>query len=429
VTTSPANTSIAEDPTFAGGWVQYVVGKFGGAGGKRIYALDNEPALWSSTHHDVHPARLTYDELWQRMRDYGAAIIAADPGAEISGPVEWGWPNYFCSDADDISKGCSAQSPDRAKHGGEELVAWLLDQAAAWEKANGKRLLHYLDLHYYPQGGNPPQNTRSLWDPSYVDPSWINDKIRLIPRMHGWVDQHYPGTKLLVSEYDWGHHNDALGAITYAEVLGIFAREGLDAATAWGAPAANEMAFGAWKLYLDYDGGGAQFETTYAETSVSAAGVQAFAAVGATRATVALINEGNAAVTIDVALKSFQPAGNAKWFMGSGLSITAQKDVAANHGVFPVTLPAMSYGMMQLDGVGPMFADMAVLSDMASPADLGTEPDLIVDLGYQGWGDDPAGGQAGGCGCALGTRIPPTPNMLLAILAMALLARRRAGRR
>ena len=75
------------------------------AAGKRIYALDNEPALWSSTHRDVHPARLTYDELWTKMRDTALAVHAADATAELAGPAEWGWPNYFCSDADVVSNG------------------------------------------------------------------------------------------------------------------------------------------------------------------------------------------------------------------------------------------------------------------------------------------------------------------------------------
>src|SRR6185503_2152892 len=65
-----STTSVAAAPAFAGAWVSYLTGTFGPSKGRRIYALDNEPNLWSSTHHDVHPARLTYDELWQRTRDY-----------------------------------------------------------------------------------------------------------------------------------------------------------------------------------------------------------------------------------------------------------------------------------------------------------------------------------------------------------------------
>ena len=199
----PTTTSMAVDTTWTTGWVTYLTSRFGPAQGHRIYALDNEPNLWSSTHRDIRTTRLTYDELWQRMRDHAEAILQADPTAEIAGPAEWGWPNYLCSDADDISKGCSAASPDRAKHGGLELTAWLLDQAKAYEQQKGKRILHYLDLHYYPQGGNPPAVTRSLWDPGYTGPSFINTQIRLLPRMRDWVSQHYPGTKTLVSEYDF----------------------------------------------------------------------------------------------------------------------------------------------------------------------------------------------------------------------------------
>jgi len=67
-----------------------------------------------------------------------------------------------------VSNGCTPNSPDRQAHGGAELMAWLLDQARAYEQKNGRRILHYLDLHYYPQGGNPPEVTRSLWDPAYT---------------------------------------------------------------------------------------------------------------------------------------------------------------------------------------------------------------------------------------------------------------------
>src|SRR5262249_2060090 len=152
--TPPAatQTSVAINPDWDGGWSMYLKNRFGSSNGQRIYALDNEPALWSSTHYDIRPQRLSYDELWMRMQTHAAAIMAADPTAQIAGPAEWGWPNYFCSDADNIQNGCSASSPDRAAHGGEELMAWLLDQAKAYEQAHGQRILHYLDLHYYPQG-------------------------------------------------------------------------------------------------------------------------------------------------------------------------------------------------------------------------------------------------------------------------------------
>jgi MYXO-CTERM domain-containing protein len=354
-----SQTSMVVDAGWSSQWVTYLVGKFGADTGGRIYALDNEPNLWSSTHHDVHPTKLTYDELWQKMRDNATAIVGADPTAEISGPAEWGWPNYFCSDADNIALGCSATSPDRAAHGGEELVAWLLDQAAAYEQDAGTRILHYLDLHYYPQGGSPPENTRSLWDPTYTDPSWINDQIQLIPRMHDWVNQHYPGTKIAISEFDFGDHTTATGAVTYAEVLGIFAREGVDMATAWSPPSIGDPAFGAYVLYRNFDGAGGAFESTYARTTVTGAGVAAFGAVGPTRATVALANENSSATDVVITLGNFQADATASVYaLGSGSSIDKQPDVTLDDaGAIALSLPATSIAMVVVQGTNPNVPD------------------------------------------------------------------------
>ena len=62
---NPLDTSIATDPSFAQAWVAHLVSLYGTAanGGVPFYDLDNEPVLWDSSHRDVHPNPLTYDEL------------------------------------------------------------------------------------------------------------------------------------------------------------------------------------------------------------------------------------------------------------------------------------------------------------------------------------------------------------------------------
>ncbi|MCC6554804.1 MAG: glycoside hydrolase family 44 protein [Polyangiaceae bacterium] len=392
----PQATSVATSPDWARQWVAYIVSKFGPANGQRIYALDNEPALWSSTHRDIRTQRLGYDELWQRMRDYAVAILDADPTAEISGPAEWGWPNYFCSDLDDVSQGCFASSPDRAAHGGVELVAWLLDQAKAYEDQNGKRILHYLDLHYYPQGGDPPEITRSLWDPDYTDPSWINDNIRLLPRMREWVDQHYPGTKLAVSEYDFYHHDEPIGAVTYAEVLGLFAREGVHVATAWGAPGEGEIAFAAFRLFGSFDGQGGRFEPVSVRATVTnGAGerVQAYAAVGQARMTVALVNEDPEDAEVTVTMGNFEPGTTAALYgNGGGAQISKLADVAVSGGQAVVTLPGTSIAMLVVDGHNPNeLPDGGTGSGGSGAGGSG------AGAGGAGNGADP--GEDEGCGC------------------------------
>ena len=112
----PHDTSIAATQTFDRDWVQHLVAKHGSAahGGVRFYELDNEPSLWNSTHRDVHPKPLTYDELASRSTKYAAAVKSADPGAFVLGHSDWGWCAYFFSAAD--PGGCGP-GPDRRSHG------------------------------------------------------------------------------------------------------------------------------------------------------------------------------------------------------------------------------------------------------------------------------------------------------------------------
>ena len=248
----------------------HIAGRVGaaGAGGVRFFALDNEPDLWNSTHRDVHPAPLSYDEIWQRTVDYASAIKTQDPGALVTGPVPWGWCAYFWSALD----GCGDGGPDLAGHGGVHYLEWYLQQAHDYETANGVRLVDYLDIHYYPQAGGVAlsddegvaavrlRSLKSLYDPDYVDESWIGSccgaAVDLIPRMKGWIAARYPGTKLAITEYNWGGDTGISSALAQAEALAIFGREGVDLATRWVAPAPGSRVEDAFRLYLDYDGAG-----------------------------------------------------------------------------------------------------------------------------------------------------------------------------
>ena len=217
----PLDTSIEVDELFAQGWVQHNVAQFGTAnnGGVRYYALDNEPMLWNSTHMDVHSEAASYDEVAERGIAYAQAIKSADPSAQILGPVSWGWTAYFYSALDAAPGGAWWLNPqDQNSHGGLPFLVWYLQQMAQFETTNGQRLLDFLDIHYYPQQTgvalNGPGNvarqdlrfesTRSLWDPDYNDNSWINETVRLLPRMKEWINQNYPGTKLAITEYNFG---------------------------------------------------------------------------------------------------------------------------------------------------------------------------------------------------------------------------------
>lgn len=273
ITPGPATqTSVPAPPELMARWVE-AIGQHDKRAGKRgvqMYFLDNEPGLWNHTHRDVHPDPLTYDELLDRTIRYGTAIRDADPEGKIAGPTSWGWSEYFYS-AKDLAEGAD-KAPDRRAHGGVPLVPWYLAQVAEHEKRTGQRLLDVLDLHYYPQAQGVYsdatdtataalriRSTRSLWDPAYKDESWINDTVRLIPRMKEWIAQNHPGLATSIGEYNFGGEKHISGALALAEALGRFGTTGLDYAFYWTMPPENSPAYWAFRAYRDFDGKGARF--------------------------------------------------------------------------------------------------------------------------------------------------------------------------
>jgi hypothetical protein len=68
---------------------------------------------------------------------------------------------------------------------------------------------------------------KSLYDPTYLDQSWIGQDVgqpvNLIPRLKAWIASRLPGTKIAITEYNWG---DGTTSSALAQALAIFGREG-----------------------------------------------------------------------------------------------------------------------------------------------------------------------------------------------------------
>lgn len=365
----PLDTSIAISPADVANEVQHLTTTHGPI---TFYNLDNEPMLWYDTHRDVHPTPTSYDELRNRTIAYAAAIKQADPSAKTLGPATWGWTAYFWAAADWTSGGdWWLNPPDRNAHGGIPFTAWYLQQLKAYQDQNGIRLLDYLDLHYYPQAngvalspaGNSAtqalrlRSTRSLWDETYADESWIGSAaegpyVRLIPRMKEWVNNNYPGTKLAISEYNWGALDHINGALAQADVLGIFGREGLDLATLWGPPSSDQPGAYAFRMYLNYNGLGDHFgETSIQASSTNQDQLAIYAAQRSSdnALTLILINKTNLALTSALTLQGFTPAAYASVYRYSSADlhhIQHQPDVPISAQGFTMTYPANSITLL-----------------------------------------------------------------------------------
>jgi photosystem II stability/assembly factor-like uncharacterized protein len=292
----PNATSIAMSPEEQTDFLRFMIEKMGyktaGQGGIRFIALDNEPGIWHATHRGMHPKGCSYDELWERTQTYATLLKKIDPGVKIAAPTAWGWTEYLMSGLDSQlvgqGKGTWENPPDFAAHGGEFLGRWLLKKLKAHEAETGVRLVDLLDFHFYPQTGiymagqpNDPavmegrvQETRVLWDPTWKDPSWMGKEtghvIQLIRMMKKWIDECNPGLGIALGEYNFGGEKDVSGGVAQAEVLGIFAREGVQHAYFWFFPEPNSSPYFAFKMFRNPDGRHTAFGDRYLASRVSA---------------------------------------------------------------------------------------------------------------------------------------------------------------
>lgn len=261
-------------PVYQDEWVHHLVDNFGTAdhGGVSFYAIDNEPDAWDDMHTDVHPARMGYDDVLTMFLNYATAVKDVDPTAQVTGPVSFGWTGYFYSSLDRGTDNFKTHA-DQNRHNGVPFLPWFLKQVHDHDVKAGRRTLDVLDIHYYPQalGVNSPdaddrdiaairlRSTRSLWDPTYSDESWIGERVKLIPRLHDWINQNYPGTKIGISEWNFGADQTMNGALAIADVLGIFGREGVYSANFWAYPAKDKPGYLAFKMFRNADDSGHGF--------------------------------------------------------------------------------------------------------------------------------------------------------------------------
>ena len=336
LTPPPNESAVYQDE-----WVHELVQKFGAApNGVRYFAIDNEPDAWSFTHTDIHPVEMSYADMLANYEQYAPAVKAQDPTALLLGPDVSGWTGYFYSALDRGSDNFATHA-DQTAHAGEAFLPWWLGQVASADRARGTRSLDLLDVHFYPQAEGVfsdssdtatqalrIRSVHALFDPNYVDESWIAAPVDLIPRLKGWVAQQYPGTGIAITEYNWGGERDASGAVALAEVLGIYGREGVSLATYWAYPPPDSPVGAAFRLYRNFDSHGATFGDISLPVTSSQQGVAAFAARHSDRneVDVILINEaGNQTASVHLDLSAgagqvatqFQVAGGSSTIVAS----------------------------------------------------------------------------------------------------------------
>ncbi|ESK83166.1 endoglucanase [Moniliophthora roreri MCA 2997] len=240
--TDPTRAYTAWNSTLAKQWLSGLKNK------PAIVAIDNEIEIASETHRDMHPEPIGYDEELNRVIEFATVAKEAIPDVQVAAPSTCAWWFYWTS---------VIGWDDTAAHSNIDFLPWFLQEMAKHDQNTGTRLLDYLDIHYYFQADTSANDdaakavrlraTRSLWDETYVDESWVGEEpqqnhqpdptiIKLVPRMKSLIDQNYPGTKLSISEWSSTNDQDITGGLVTADMLGIFGKYAVDAATYWATP-------------------------------------------------------------------------------------------------------------------------------------------------------------------------------------------------
>lgn len=267
-------------------YINYVVNKLGDASsetGIQGWSLDNEPGLWHHTHSRIHADEVTCEELIQKSIETAQAVKAVDPKAEIFGPALFGYTAYRKLSASDSETDWQNTNKDGKYNW---FISYYLDQMKKAEEETGKRLLDVMDVHYYSEAqgtcgtrmcGNPEhtecidemlQSYRTLIEEGYAENSWIGqwcqENIPILTTIKESIDTYYPGTKLAITEYDFGGGNTIAGAIAEVDALGTFAKNEVYYATLWAEDVPYQ--YSAINLFTNYDGKGSAFGNTLIES-------------------------------------------------------------------------------------------------------------------------------------------------------------------
>lgn len=400
------NAPFAEEPDLEDGkvymdeYVNYIINKLGDSTsptGIQGYSLDNEPALWNHTHSRIHPQDVGMKELSDKSIEMAEAVKKLDPKAEIFGPALYGYTAYDHLDDTDESTEWEELKSANNYHW---YIDYYLDTMKKASDEKGVRLLDVLDIHYYSESArvgaeDRVQSVRTLCEKGFVENSWIGqwcqENVPILPTVQASIDKYFPGTKLGITEYNFGGGTDVSGTIAQVDALGCYADQGVYFATLWG----NEpFILSGINLYTNYDGKGGSFGDMLIPAEVEdISASNAYAAVDSgddTRVTVAMVNKKmeeseNASIVLENTDKEYKSAAVYAVYGDSEeiKLLDIIKNVDGNK--VNVTLPAFSAAMVVVSENADEFDGLVKFDDIKKEIKTDTFDDpmsMINDNGY-----------------------------------------------
>ena len=259
-----------DDAVYIDEYLNYIINYYGKSafGGISAYSVGGDSFAWSK-EFPLASDNFTVEDYMQKTLDMAEMVKKADSNALVIGG---GFESI---------ESCASFAENAGWSKYKNDYSWFVDfylyELNKASQQNGKRLIDIIDVKYFPEEKteygisiisetSPEANkmriqaVRALWDGSYSKEGENKEFFPLLPTFQASINEYYPGTKLALTEYNFGGGNNITGGIAQVDALGCFAEEGVFLACL--SPDKNDdttYQYSAINLFTNYDGNGGEF--------------------------------------------------------------------------------------------------------------------------------------------------------------------------
>ncbi len=259
-----------DDAVYIDEYLNYIINYYGKSafGGISAYSVGGDSFTWSK-EYPLASDNFTVEDYMQRTLDMAEMVKKADSNALVVG-------GGFSS-IDSCATFAENAGWSKYKNDYSWFVDYYLYEVSKASQQNGKRLIDIIDVKYFPEEKTEYgisiisetsdeankmriQAVRALWDGSYSKEGENKEFFPLLPTFQASINEYYPGTKLALTEYNFGGGNNITGGIAQVDALGCFAEEGVFLACL--SPDKDDdttYQYSAINLFTNYDGNGGEF--------------------------------------------------------------------------------------------------------------------------------------------------------------------------
>ncbi len=259
-----------DDAVYIDEYLNYIINYYGKSafGGISAYSVGGDSFAWSK-EFPLASDNFTVEDYMQKTLDMAEMVKKADSNALVIGG---GFESI---------ESCASFAENAGWSKYKNDYSWFVDfylyELNKASQQNGKRLIDIIDVKYFPEEKteygisiisetSPEANkmriqaVRALWDGSYSKEGENKEFFPLLPTFQASINEYYSGTKLALTEYNFGGGNNITGGIAQVDALGCFAEEGVFLACL--SPDKNDdttYQYSAINLFTNYDGNGGEF--------------------------------------------------------------------------------------------------------------------------------------------------------------------------